>query len=105
MLNHCKIGQIQLREALELFDSLDTSQGTISDVLILVEGSNVPVTWLMPSIDEDLEEDEKEGFHLGLVKINSSESDQKQLQTTTKAHSSDTSSSLELRRSPRIAKL
>jgi ankyrin repeat protein len=105
MLHHCKIGQIQLREALELFDSLDTSQGTISDVLILVEGSNIPVTWLMPSIDEDLEEDEKEGFHLGLVKINSSEMDQKQLQTAIKAHSPDTSISLDRLRSPTIAKL
>jgi hypothetical protein len=102
MLHHCKIGQIQLREALELFDSLDTSQGTISDVLILVEGSNIPVTWLMPSIDEDLEEDEKEGFHLGLVKINSSERDQKQLQTAVKAHSPDTSISLDRLRSPTI---
>jgi ankyrin repeat protein len=104
MLNHCKISEMQLRKARELFD-LDTSQGTISDVLILIEGSNVPVTWLMPSIDKDLEEDEKEGFHLGLVKINSSELDQKQLQTTIKPHLSDNSSSLELLRSPRIAKL
>jgi ankyrin repeat protein len=105
MLNHCKIGQIQLREALELFDSLDTSQGTISDVLVLVEGSNIPITWLMPNMDEDLEEDEGEGFHLCLVKINSSELDQKQLQPTIKFHSPDPSSSLARLRPPRIAKL
>jgi hypothetical protein len=59
----------------------------------------------MPSINRDLKEDEKKGFHLSLIKIGSSELNQKQLQTIIKAYSPNINNSLKLLRSPRIAKL